>query len=79
MSTFFYVGDDSVVVNNFHPYFGPTGSVGLDGLVGRFRFGGEFYAAPGGYSLPDKEIENVRPASRYGSIYTGRFKFGIEL
>lgn len=79
VSTFFYVGDDSVVVNNYHPYFGPTGSIGLDGLVGRFRFGGEFYAAPGGYSLPDKEIENVRPASRYGALYTGRFKFGVEL
>lgn len=79
VSTFFYVGDDSVVVNSYHPYFGPTGSLGFDALVGRFRFGGEVYAAPGGYSLPDKEIENVRPASRYGQLYTGRFRVAVEL
>lgn len=79
-STFFYVGDDDVVSNNFHPYFGPTGSIGIDGLVAeRFRFGAEFYAAPGGYSTPDDTVESVTPASRYGRLYTGRFRFAVEL
>lgn len=79
-STFFYIGDDSVVTNNYHPYFGPTGSLGIDGLVaGRLRFGAEMYAAPGGYSKPDKEAEDIKPASRYGHIYTGRFRLAVEL
>lgn len=77
-STFFYIGDDNVVINNYHPYFGPTGSVGIDGLVGHFRFGAEFYAAPGGYSLPDKNVESVAGFNRYGQIYTGRFRFAAE-
>jgi hypothetical protein len=79
-STFLYIGDDSVVANNFHPYFGPTGSLGIDGLVAeRFRFGAEFYSAFGGYSRPDKEAESVKPASRYGRIYTGRLRLAVEL
>jgi hypothetical protein len=79
-STFFYIGDDSVVTNNYHPYFGPAGSIGVDGLVAeRFRFGAELYGAPGGYSLPDKEIESVTPASRYGRIYTARIRLAVEL
>ncbi len=80
VSTFFYIGDDGVVSNNLHPYFGPTASAGVDGLVAdRFRFGGEFYAAPGGYSLPDKNADTVKPASRYGHIYTGRLRLALEL
>jgi hypothetical protein len=79
-STFFYIGDDSIVTNNFHPYFGPAMSLGVDGLVAeRLRFGAEFYGAPGGYSLPDKDIESVTPASRYGQIYTGRMRIAVEL
>ena len=79
-STYFYIGDDSVVPNNFHPYFGFAGSVGVDALIAdRFRVGGELYAAPGGYSLPDKEIDSVKPAGRYGRLYTGRLRLGVEL
>ena len=79
-STFFYIGDDGLVTNNFHPYFGPTLSVGVDALVaGKLRLGGEFYAAPGGYVRPDKTIESVSPASRYGQLYTGRFRLAYEL
>jgi hypothetical protein len=78
-STFFYIGDDDKVINNFHPYFGPTASIGVDGLVKWVRFGGEFYAAPGGYSLPDDTVESVTPASRYGYLYTARFRVGVEL
>ncbi|MEQ1570578.1 MAG: hypothetical protein ABMA64_33415 [Myxococcota bacterium] len=78
-STFFFIGDDGVVTNNYHPYFGPTGSLGVDGKYKRLRLGGEFYAAPGGYSLPDENAVSVKPASRYGKIYTGRFRVGVEI
>jgi len=78
-STFFYIGDDDKVINNFHPYFGPSLSLGIDGLVKWFRFGAEFYAAPGGHSLPDDTVESVKPASRYGYLYTGRFRVAVEL
>lgn len=80
VSTFFYISDDGVVSNNLHPYFGPTFSAGVDGLIKeRFRFGAEFYGASGGYSRPDKEVESVKPAGRYGSLYTGRIRLAVEL
>jgi hypothetical protein len=79
-STFFFIGDDSIVTNNFHPYFGLTGSAGVDALIAdRLRLGGEFYAAPGGHSNPDPEAESVTPASRYGRLFTGRFRIAVEL
>lgn len=79
-STFFYIGDDGFLTNNLHPYFGPNFSVGLDGLVAnRFRFGAEFYGAPGGYSLPDKDVSSVDKGSRYGSLYTGRIRLAVEI
>lgn len=80
VSTFFYIGEDGIVGNNLHPYAGLTFSVGLDGLVwGRFRWGAEFYGAPGGYSSPDPDAENLAPASRYGHLYTGRIRLGVEI
>jgi len=80
VSTFFLIGDDNVIANNYHPYFGFTGSLGVDALIAeRLRLGGEFYAAPGGYSLPDKEQESVSPAGRYGRLYTGRLRIAVEL
>jgi len=79
VSTFFYIGDDDKVINNFHPYFGPTASLGVDALVKWVRLGGEFYAAPGGYSTPDNTVESVKPASRYGYLYTARFRIAVEL
>ena len=80
VSTFFYIGDDGIVSNNLHPYLGPNFSLGVDGLVAKhFRFGGEMYAATGGYSLPDKNAETVKPGSRYGHMYTARFRLAAEL
>ena len=80
VSTFFLIGDDNVVSNNYHPYFGFTGSLGVDALIKeRLRLGGEFYAAPGGYSLPDDTVVSVKPAGRYGRLYTGRFRIAVEL
>ncbi len=69
--------------NNLHPYFGFVGSIGADALVwDRFRVGGEFYAAPGGHSVPKSEtpITDVDEGafSRYGHLYTGRFRFAYE-
>lgn len=79
-SSYFYVGDDGVVANNLHPYFGPVASIGADGLVWeKFRVGGEFYAAPGGYSLPDPTAATNSGAAAYGHLYTVRVKVGIEL
>jgi len=80
VSTFFFVGDDNVVTNNYHPYLGWVSSVGVDALVADWiRLGGEFYAAPGGYSLPDDEVESLSGMGRYGSLYTARLRVAAEL
>ena len=80
VSTFFYIADDGIVANNYHPYSGLAFSLGVDGKVAKFvRFGAEFYGAPGGYSLPDKSIESVAKGSRYGKLYTGRVRLAVEL
>lgn len=80
VSTFFWIGDDGFVGNNYHPYSGLTFSVGAEGLVkNRFRWGAEFYGAPGGYNLPDKSVESVKPAGRYGHLYTARIRLAVEL
>lgn len=79
-STYFFVGDSRFVANNYHPYSGAALSVGLDGLFAkRFRLGAEFHAAPGGYSLPDKTVDSVDQAARYGQLYTARIRLGVEL
>lgn len=78
-STFVLVGDSRYVANNLHPYSGAALSAGLDMLLAaRLRLAGELYAAPGGYSLPDKEAESVDQAGRYGRILTARFRIGYE-
>lgn len=81
VSTFFYIGDDAVVTNNLHPYLGPVASLGADTLVvnDRIRVGAEFYAAPGGFSRPDKDVDSVSGFGRYGSLYTGRLHVAVEL
>jgi len=80
VSTFFYIGDDGVVTNNLHPYAGLSFSVGTSAAIGdRLRLAGEFYGAPGGYSLPDKTVDSVKPGSRYGHIYTGRVRLALAL
>ncbi|MCB9663202.1 MAG: hypothetical protein H6732_03745 [Alphaproteobacteria bacterium] len=79
-STFFFVGDSSYAAINLHPYGGPAIAVGLDTLlVKRLRLAGEFYAAPGGFTLPDADAEVVGGFDRYGSLYTARFRIGVEL
>lgn len=78
-STYYWIGDDGYVANNLHPYFGTAFSVGVDVLAfNHVRLGAEFYGAPGGYSTPDDSVTSVDKASRYGKIYTGRFRLGLE-
>jgi hypothetical protein len=45
----------------------------------RVRVGAEFYAAPGGSSLPDPTAERIDGFGRYGHIYTARLRLGVEL
>jgi hypothetical protein len=46
--------------------------------VDRLRVGAEFYAAPGGHSLPDPDTAKGGFV-RYGNLYTGRLALGVEL
>lgn len=80
VSSFFFIGDDAFVANNYHPYSGLALSAGIDGLIkDRIRVGAEFYAAPGGHSRPDKSVPSIAGFGRYGQLYTGRLKLAIEL
>ena len=80
VSTFFYIGDDAVVTNNLHPYAGLAFSLGASvDVIGKLKMAGEFYGAPGGYSLPDDSVNSIKPASRYGHIYTGRLRVAVAL
>lgn len=80
VSTFFYIGDDSVVTSNLHPYAGLATSLGAEGRVGEsFLWSAEFYAAPGGHSKPETDIESLPGFGRYGSLYTGRLQLAVEL
>lgn len=82
-STLFVVGDDGVIVSNFHPYFGPVGALGVDALaLRRVRLGAELYAAPGGRShpvgAPDDPPGSPSGFGAYGHLYTGRVRIGLE-
>jgi hypothetical protein len=47
-STFFYIGDDDFIGNNYSPYFGPTVSLGTEADVLDWLYlAGEVYYAPG--------------------------------
>jgi hypothetical protein len=79
VSSFFFVGDDGYVANNLHPYAGPVASLGADTLVKeQIRLGGELYAAPGGYSKPDPQADDLAPFTRYGHLYTLRLRAAVE-
>ena len=50
VSTFFYIDDDGLVINNENPYAGFTGSLGLQAkLLKNLQGAAEFYAAPGNF------------------------------
>lgn len=82
-STFFYVGDTSVAVNNLHPYFGPDFSAGFDALLvkDRLRLGLEYYGAPGGHRTLSVSGDPARDPGfgRYGRLHTARLRIGVEL
>lgn len=82
-STFFYVGDSSVVTNNLHPYLGPEMALGIDGLwvKERLRFGAEYYGAPGGHrTLHLSRVGDPDPGfAKWGRLHTVRLRIGVEL
>jgi hypothetical protein len=82
-STFFYVGDSSLAVNNLHPYLGPEVAVGADALFvdDRLRLGLEYYGAPGGHRTLHVSGEGERDPGfgRYGRLHTVRLRVGVEL
>lgn len=82
-STFFYVGDSSLAVNNLHPYLGPEVSAGADALLieDRLRIGLEYYGAPGGHRTLSVSGEPARDPGfgRYGRLHTLRLRVGVEL
>jgi hypothetical protein len=82
-STYFFVGDSSLVVNNLHPYLGPEFAAGVDALVAkdRLRLGAEYYGAPGGHRTLSYSGEGGRDPGfgRYGRLHTVRLRIGVEL
>lgn len=82
-STFFYVGDSSLAVNNLHPYFGPELALGADALLvkDRLRLGLEYYGAPGGHRTLTVSGDPQRDPGfgRYGRLHTLRLRIGVEL
>jgi hypothetical protein len=82
-STFFYVGDSSLAVNNLHPYLGPEMAVGADALLvkDRLRLGAEYYGAPGGHRTLSVSGDGARDPGfgRYGRLHTVRVRIGVEL
>jgi hypothetical protein len=78
-STFFLVGDDGVVANNYHPYAGFAGALGVQGFVKRLTWSAELYAAPGGYSNPDPDHGVLLDGRSAGHITTLRLAAGLAL
>lgn len=73
-STYAWIGDDGVVVNNLHPYFGPALAMGTTVDLDPVSVGAEIYAAPGGISTPDPSVDTVASKSRYGNLFTARVR-----
>jgi hypothetical protein len=59
-STFFYIGDDGYVGNNYDPYLGPTASLGAQGSWQRLLVAGELYAAPGVFDRSKGQLVTAR-------------------
>ena len=79
-STFFYVGDEGVTVNNFHPFAGLAASAGADALVTeRLKVAVEAYGAAGGFTLPDPAVESLDGFGRYGTMLTVRARLAYQL
>ena len=48
VSTFFYIDDDGIVINNENPYAGLTGSIGVQAqILKNLNAAAELYAVPG--------------------------------
>ncbi len=80
VSTFFWIGDNGVVTDNYHPYAGPSASLGADALLaGRWRLGAEAHADPGGFHEMDPARTVDGAWGRYGRLYTARLRLALEL
>ena len=74
-STFFLVGDDNFVGNNYSPYAGPELAVGAQGrLKKHFGWAAEFYTAPKNLNTSDLAAldGDTAPGSAPSHIFTGR-------
>ena len=80
VSTFFYIGDDGYVGNNYDPFFGPVTSLGADKSAGNWNFAGELYAVPGLTYVPPSFASQEHPEycgwhfTPGGYVYTVRLR-----
>jgi len=79
VSTFFYIGDDGFVGNNYSPYFGPDVSVGAQKRWKHLMVSGEFYSAflnlnTGELAKLDGDAQAHSAPAR---IFTGRLFAGL--
>ncbi len=76
VSTFFYIGDDNYVGNNYSPFFGPNASLGVAAKIKRLDLAGELYTAFGNMNTGDLEALDGEAAvgSAPSGILTGRLK-----
>lgn len=76
VSTFFFIGDDNFVGNNYSPFFGPNTSVGVQARLGRMDLAGEFYGAFANLNTADLEAlaGEAAAGSAPSRIFTGRLK-----
>lgn len=79
VSTFFYIGDDNYIGNNYSPYFGPAISAGADGRIKRLSWGAEFYTAPKNLNTGDLAALEGDAAAAFAParIFTGRARVGL--
>lgn len=76
-STFFLVGDDDFVGNNYSPYAGPELALGAQGrLKKHFGYAAEFYAAPKNFNVKELAALDGKAAafSAPSRIFTGRVR-----
>lgn len=81
VSTFFFIGDDDYVGNNYSPYFGPNASLGAQATFKHVNVAGEFYSAFKNLNTDDLaaklEADGLDPAGADfapAHIYTARLR-----
>lgn len=74
VSTFFFIGDDNYVGNNYSPYLGPTTSLGSQARFGNIQLAAEFYSAFLNLNTGELEALDGAAAAAFAPsrIFTGR-------